>query len=167
MAAASSLSPEAQLPYPPGEILNLRSHLAPQPFGNSYYEAPFDWDALYQNSEVVSRSTVRGFVFEKQMRERHSISRVAPCAEGHSDAKVMDHKAAIQVIKHVAADLKEGAQVLICNVPQLPTEYWRSMGWHEDDFPGREDLETNNEDRDMAEMGDFVDLTGIYLVFRE
>lgn len=137
MTTASALFLEAQLLYSPGEILHLRSHLAPQPFGNSYYEAPFNRDPLYQIPEVISRSTVRDFVFEKEMRERDSMSRAAPSAEAYSDAKVMDHKAAIQAIKHMATGPKEGAQALICNVPRPPMEYWRSMGWQEDDFPDR------------------------------
>ncbi|KAH7368770.1 hypothetical protein B0T11DRAFT_296377 [Plectosphaerella cucumerina] len=136
MATASTIRPETRLLYSPGEILDLRSHLAPQPFGNSYYEAPFNRDHLYQTPEVISRSIVRNFIFEKEMRERDSMSRATPSAEAYLDAKGIDHKAAIQVIKHVAAGPKEGAQVLICNVPRPPGEYWRSMGWHEDDFPG-------------------------------
>ncbi|KAH6673914.1 hypothetical protein F5X68DRAFT_246648 [Plectosphaerella plurivora] len=133
----AALSKEAKFLYEPGNILHLRSHLPPEPFGNIYYAAPLNRDPLYQSPEVISRSTVRELVFSKDMRERGDSSRVAPSAQTYFNPNVLGDKAAIQIIKLLSAARKKGPQVAVCDVRELPDEYWQSMGWNEGEFPSK------------------------------
>lgn len=111
--------------YAPGTLLKLATHQPPQPFGDSVYKPPFNRDPLNDEQKILKTRSPRDHVFMRLPRERTDDSILPDYATKYFAVR---DEATIRITDTLQSYDGVGAQVVICQVENMPKTYWTEMG---------------------------------------